>query len=424
MPRIHLPGRPYRFLIGIVVLAIVTAGAIAIFAQRAKDDREAAAQAKRAEQARMVEVRKYELDMMRQTAHNRPDGADAIIMAELTGSRFARLEWIVTDVFLPLVSDPKREALGYQALHAVNRTTPQIQEALNQWVDKMPGSHAARLLRGLNRLSFAAINMPTPQDGDEVATKKRDMDRYLRLSAEDLDEALRLNPKLVPAILGKMQLATLKADKDAIAPLYESAQKLAPLSPQVQMDYLWTVSPQFGGSIEKMEEAIAKVRPLYAENPNLKVIEGRPLVERGNAAMTGKDATKAMALYQEALTHGEDPMYHMQLGGTYAATMQADRALKEYESVTKRAPASFKAFFMLALCYSEQNNNLMAVSQLDQALERNPYATFIYAVRGSLHYKEGELNEALEDFKKAAELAPGNRVYRESVEKIKQALKM
>ena len=76
-------------------------------------------------------------------------------------------------------------------------------------------------------------------------------------------------------------------------------------------------------------------------------------------------------------------------------------------SEEEKNPSSFAGYYQLALFEYEAEDYYEAISDFNEAIERNPNSNFlIYAYRGNAKHKIGDYYGAIEDFSKAIRLKP------------------
>ncbi len=88
-----------------------------------------------------------------------------------------------------------------------------------------------------------------------------------------------------------------------------------------------------------------------------------------------------------------------------------DRALKDYEKILARDPKNLDARINRARLLSQAGRLLEAIALLDQAASYNPEIWIISQNRGAYQFTLGDCGKVLEDFGRAASLAPEGERY-------------
>jgi tetratricopeptide (TPR) repeat protein len=147
--------------------------------------------------------------------------------------------------------------------------TEEGQRVAAEWFAKVPGSAFARAARG-----DAILGMAWKARGHAFASQTSDaqldsMTSQLKIAVPLLESALRDEPKLSPACVDLIDIGNLV---DA-TPLRDSAMQhcsaIDPLSWHVNSMYLTEADPRWGGSFDKIDQAVEQIRLRVKESPML-----------------------------------------------------------------------------------------------------------------------------------------------------------
>lgn len=215
------------------------------------------------------------------------------------------------------------------------------------------------------------------------------------------NQARNLNPKLLAAHLdlGELFLSGSFRPKDAeIA--FREAIRLRPDHAGAHNGLATALAAQKRSAEAAAEfETAARLAP---DNP-------LPLHSLGRLYQYSGEADKALAAYGRALKVKPDftPAL-LDRGDVYAAKNQPERALADYSEAVRRAPKQALAHFKLGMFYQGRNRGAEAVAAYRAAIESDPRFAPAYNNLAWLA-AEGKSNlvEALGWAKRAVELQPG-----------------
>lgn len=348
---------------------------------------------------------------------------DRQFMAMLKARKFRELDEAFVSVIQRYQADPLTENQMDVASRAFNRAGADLQPLLDAWIAEMPRSYAALLARGVFYSAVGWSKRGTCLAGETSCNQFAAMREYHAKASKDLDAALALNPRLMHALIYKMDIAMAAGDRAANQKLYGQALQLNPLSLTARFWRMTALLPRWGGSMKELQAEIAAARPHYAKNPALKVLEGKVALERGDDAFFADDFPAAVRLYGEALRSGSHPFYHRKRA---EAMMKIDAqftsAGPDLDAALKVAPNEYRARFLRGFLRQDQNDLKGALEDLNLALEGDPRNSRAWDIRGIVHANLGDMRAALADFEKAVALEPEAAEYQQHLAMARQRL--
>jgi len=93
-------------------------------------------------------------------------------------------------------------------------------------------------------------------------------------AAADLNEALRLRPRLIAAYSELLAIAAMQSDGAGVQAAYEAGVAACPACVTVRRRRLHFLTPRWGGSAARMAAEVAAAQPFLEANPALKVLVG------------------------------------------------------------------------------------------------------------------------------------------------------
>lgn len=102
---------------------------------------------------------------------------------------------------------------------------------------------------------------------------------------------------------------------------------------------------------------------------------------------------------------------HSLAGQALSALGRNDEALKEFLEAVRLDPGRYEAYGDVGALYAEKGDFQDAIIYLDKSRELNPNSAGVYFNLGELYLKTGRKDKAVENFRKAVSLDPGNPQY-------------
>ena len=170
-------------------------------------------------------------------------------------------------------SDPKRRGILFRSFESrFESTNPAIGDVIDRWVKAAPHSAYALAARGLFRERSAQEARGTAYTRDTPQANFDAMYRLRLLARSDLDASLKINPRFV--VPATYKLPARSADED-VATLGRKAVELAPDNYRVYLFWSKEASPQWGGSLEALDEIAKAAKAQEAANPLMALVEAR-----------------------------------------------------------------------------------------------------------------------------------------------------
>jgi tetratricopeptide (TPR) repeat protein len=127
---------------------------------------------------------------------------------------------------------------------------------------------------------------------------------------------------------------------------------------------------------------------------------------------------KAIAAYQKALElDNTNAMAHYNLGVIYAKDKKFPEAVKEWKIAFKLDGKDVNILNSLSWAYEKLGKNKLALAKLKQSIKLSPYDSKTHFSSGRIKYDLGNVDDAIDSFKKAVQLDPsfGDGYYRLSL---------
>jgi len=147
-------------------------------------------------------------------------------------------------------------------------------------------------------------------------------------------------------------------------------------------------------------------------------------------AATSSDQAKADADYLNAVRAGEglikvktDAEAVTLFGQALIGSKQYARAASALERASAEADATGITFYLLGVAYSRATNFSKATAALETAAKKSPDDVNVYRELGYAYEVSKQYSKALNAYQRGAAIAPGDADFKESIERVKPAVK-
>jgi tetratricopeptide (TPR) repeat protein len=243
----------------------------------------------------------------------------------------------------------------------------------------------------------AAARSRTAQGHLEQGRSYASSGDHTRAIAE-LDEAIRLDPKLVAAYWQRGIAYANKGDHTRAIADYEQALVLDPQSVDAYYarGFSYSMKGDYVRAIADFDEAIRL-------NPKLAVA----YLQRGVAYTKKGDQPRAIADYDQAIRL--DPKLaraYLNRGNAYEFLDDYDRAIADYDEAIRLNPQFAAAYWQRGVSYANKGEPARAINDYNDAIRLDPNLARAYWDRGNAFATRGDHARAIEDFDRAIRLEP------------------
>ena len=265
-----------------------------------------------------------------------PQTVDRVAILSLAHARrFGELNRAIEEALAAAERDYHREYWPADAFDAFDSADPRLDPLLDDWVRAFPASALPLVARGTHRAADAWYYRGDRSAEETPLERSDSFERRLGPAVEDLHEALRLRPGLLPALRTLLQASRTGLLEPE--PLLEESLRICPDCFLPRAAFLETLLPRWGGSIEKME-AFAKSSASASPNPRLALLSGFVPWYQSLVAPRSGDHASALALADRALSHGDYWEFHFQRACVWSAMPNYEEALRSLDRAIELRP--------------------------------------------------------------------------------------
>jgi len=200
------------------------------------------------------------------------------------------------------------------------------------------------------------------------------MRENFRLAMMDIDRALGINPRLLPAYMIRLSIFNAQGTRAEEDQVFAEARELYPDSFLLYSHFLNARRPRWGGSYAEMEKIARKALEQANFNPEMYLLFGKIYDDQAWYFWKDDKNEEAVELYAKALRFGQH----------------------------------FNFFEERARNYLRMKNLDQALMDINQAVSLRPVLESPYRLRATIHVHREDIQSARRDIGIAARLAPWN----------------
>ena len=311
----------------------------------------------------------------------------------------AHLDALVADYFAKRAPEGAlQDAYG----HNFWNSSETLKRSIDQWLAQAPASAHALTARGMYLVATAQQARGEDTIDNTPAQNIASMRKSLDLAQRDLEKAISLNPRIMPAYSALIYVAKLSGDRELAERAIRQATEIDPATffPRAYLSSMY--EPRWGGSFEVMDRLAEEAMPLVDQNPRLTDLKVTALAARGLPFHWAHDYPAALREFEKGLAEGSDKFY-LDLAQNAAGKMSNDvRAVELLSQIVRFSPNDIAARRSRAYYLAQLGRDDWATSDLDVVLRANPHdAQALHGYATTLIHKndnEGaraKLNESL-----------------------------
>lgn len=342
------------------------------------------------------------------------------------------------------------EDMVIDAFETFSVDDPDLLPLLDAWVQTSPKSYAALLARGVYHQQRGWTARGGKSVKDTPAGNIAAMKTAHKLALADLKASLELNPKLIVAYVELIRLSKASGHRRDSQVFIRAANKICPPCFNARQSYILTLEPRWGGSYGAMARFATESEKLSAQNSRLKVLRGFIARDKGRLARSEDKEKEAVALFTEALTHGDHWMFYRDRAKALRWSNRPKEALTDVELALRLRPGEaslhlLRSRLLLKLDWltdaakalaeaealapedkdvlkwkenlrrhmvlagykaSKSNKPAVAAQALDEAVNLNPTSVETYIQRGHARLRARDFEGSQADFEEVMRLEP------------------
>ena len=233
---------------------------------------------------------------------------------------------------------------SYKMFFPGNQVDPKY---LDQWVEAT-GSAVAYAARGHYKTAEAANARGTDFAANTPKISLQEMTRLCYEAADDLMDALDLNPRLTPAWVALLRLSMMTQMPFSPQEIYSEAIKHDHNSIYLRLQFMYALQPRWGGSYPEMEALAKRAVQEIDLNPRFWSLQGEIYADQANMCAINGDFTRSVELYTKALEYGDKLTWLQYRSYALNKLGRTDEALTDLERILYYDPDHYVATQMVA----------------------------------------------------------------------------
>jgi len=278
---------------------------------------------------------------------------------------------------------------------------PETLQTATKWVDEDPQSGYARAARGMHYVAAAYSARGGEFVRDTPSEKLDRMHDFADKAKSDLEESLRLNPRVIAAYHGLLRIAQLTGDDELRKSSVKQALALDPADQWVYDDWMDAVEPKWGGSMQEMQRVADASASHAGSNPLLSRARGRPLCYVAQQTTCEQcepaDHLKVLEMYRESAAFGPSACFLKGAGEAAENAGELDAALRYYSQGIRLLGNDDLRVRRADLLHRFGRTDL-ALEDFGKAVARNPRNTYALDHQAYILELSGRAGEAEQSY--------------------------
>jgi Zn-dependent protease with chaperone function/TPR repeat protein len=288
------------------------------------------------------------------------------------------------------------------AFSAFAKASRRDEGAVNEWVERAPGSYVALAARARYLLWQGLKARGTEYIAATSEDKIDVMRAHLARARADAERSLSMTPKPYVSRRTLMTIAQYVGSRAVATEQYREALKLAPRSVDTRLAFMTVLEPRWGGSYAEMEKFVAESRAELGSSSDADRIAARIPAYRGFERHRAKDYQRAVEEYNAAFALDADEYYLCGRAYALSELKRDNEALADLERVLKRdEPSCVRLAPSVA---SRATDAEAAIRVLGRVIELDPDYPYAFSQRGWRYQQQSKLDLAFRDYLAAAKL--------------------
>jgi hypothetical protein len=337
----------------------------------------------------------------------------------LAWKKYAELNGYFEQFQRDFLADFRNEFFLQDAADAFGSSEPELGKQLDAWVAATPASFAPYLARGshLSDVAYAARGSASIKDTDR--SNLEEMRRVYARANADLERALSISPRLIPALRYRMGIAYTSSTLP-FRDVTKQAFAACPACFLIRLTEQSALEPRWGGKYRLMDAAAAAAP--VADNPRLKLLAGYSSLDRADTFIRENQLDRALEHVERACKLGDnadflkakaDVLLRQKdaAGGRAALTRaldlrpsRADLMFDRVQAASQASPRDWRSAF------ADLSAGLRIDPTARDGRKRLPYVVQGLTADGWKAHQSGKAADALELLDMAAELDPNRDV--------------
>ena len=291
-------------------------------------------------------------------------------------------------------------------------------DLFDSWVAATPDKYQAYLGRGIYLYGLGWMARGSKWESETKESSIEEMTKYFDGASSDFFSSLDYNNSTIVPYYYLIGKATTLGHGDEAEWLMRKALKIQIGSYQIRLIYLKSLTPRWGGSIEKMQSYLGEVSGIAQGYPELQPLFGYIYREVGDAQVQLGKYNAADGLYTESLRFGDRHELLFRRGKNNNRRESYTDSIPDLSRAIEISPHSAMYYYWRASSYMKLSQYKLAMNDIQIGMELAPYDGHIQKKKKRLTYvfkkqayelrKNQELGSAIKKYSDAVLLSPSD----------------
>ena len=328
-------------------------------------------------------------------------GSDTFeIIKRLKARNYPALETTLNQYQERYESDPRDEEALQTAYSIFESSDPTLKEPLDAWVRALPNSYAARLARGIYHVHLGGLTRGAAYIQDTTSDQIDGMRRHFALAQKDIHAAVAAHPKLSVGYRYLIRIY-MNTGGRALSDLLDEALSSNPYSFCIHAQYMFSLTPKWGGSLSAMRSYADRLKTLAPQNPRLIVLAGYIPYAQADELERRGNYEDALKKYNNAIEYGEYGSFFAARGRFYYYQDDYTNALADFSKSLSLRPIDADTLAYRGKTYYYLRRYREALADLNQAIRLDPLDPDSLVARSQIYGRLGMPWEVEKDLENA-----------------------
>jgi tetratricopeptide (TPR) repeat protein len=177
----------------------------------------------------------------------------------------------------------------------------QTRALIDSWKRQLPKSAFALVASGRSYLAMAWQARGGKFASETPAENFMAMDKWLKLAVEDLNKAIAIDPRVIPAYSAMVNIGMLEGDSGFAKAAAAKGLAIQAANYSIYAQLVWMAEPKWEGSIDEMRRVVGEAQTHARDNALLKLLLPLPAAYAANLTDCNCDVPADPNAYREIL---------------------------------------------------------------------------------------------------------------------------
>jgi tetratricopeptide (TPR) repeat protein len=283
-----------------------------------------------------------------------------------------------------------------------------VRGLMDAWKRQDPNSPFALAASGMSYLAMAQQARGSDYATNTPQSSFDSMSRLLQRARDDLDAAVKLEPRVTPAYGAMIYVAALSSDTNYAISAARRGLAIEPASYMIYTRLVWMAQPKWGGTVPVMRRFIAGAQRHAKENPLLLVLRAESTGGEQAVEYTPCMPASEYDLYNVLFAQPGRVGLLMEAAWSARHCSRSDLSLIFRSEVLRFDPSNIDHRQMRVSDLVDFGQSQWAMSEGNALVALAPQDENSYEARGLVYESKGQMDDAINDYEQALRINPND----------------